>query len=75
MSSLPSVTGKEAIAAFERNGFAVVRVSSSHHIMKKEGHPNNLSIPVHGNQTLKAGLLRGQIKAAGLTVEEFINSL
>ena len=46
MSELPSVNGKQAISAFENNGFAVVRVSGSHHIMKKPDHPYVLSVPV-----------------------------
>lgn len=75
MSELPSVTGMEAIAVFEKHGFAVVRVSGSHHIMKRDGHRFVVSVPVHGHKPLKKGTLRGLINGAGLTVEEFVESL
>ena len=75
MSELPSVTGKQAISAFEKHGFSVVRICGSHHMMKKPAHRFTLSVPVHGNTKLKKGTLRGLINAAGITVEEFCDSL
>jgi predicted RNA binding protein YcfA (HicA-like mRNA interferase family) len=75
MASLPCVTGNDAIRAFEKLGFVVVRVRSSHHIMKKDGHRNVLTVPVHGNATLKPGTLRSLIRAAGITVEKFCELL
>lgn len=57
--------------AFERAGFALVRISGSHHIMKRDGHPFLLSVPVHGSDPVKRGTLRSLIRDAGLTVEEF----
>jgi predicted RNA binding protein YcfA (HicA-like mRNA interferase family) len=75
MSEIPRVTGKEAVRAFERAGFALVRISSSHHIMKKAGCRNILSIPVHSGKTVGKGLLKSQIDAAEMTVEQFIAHL
>ena len=75
MCELPSVTGKEAIAAFEKVGFSVVRISGAHHIMKRPGHRFLLSVPVHGNKPLKKGTIRGLISAAGMTVAQFIENL
>jgi predicted RNA binding protein YcfA (HicA-like mRNA interferase family) len=73
MSELPAISGKDALKAFEAAGFRVVRVSkSSHHIMKKDGHRFLLTVPVHGNKTLKPGTMRGLIRTAGLTVGEFV---
>ena len=57
--------------AFEKAGFVLVRTKGSHHILKKEGCANLLSIPVHAGKTVGIGLLKSQIEAAGLTVEEF----
>jgi len=37
MASLPVVSGKELVKRFERLGWRVVRQSSSHIIMTKEG--------------------------------------
>jgi predicted RNA binding protein YcfA (HicA-like mRNA interferase family) len=39
--------------------------------MKRAGHPNRLSVPVHAGRTVGVGLLKSQIVAAGLTVDEF----
>ncbi len=75
MPNLPRVTGKQAIRAFEKAGFSVVRIKGSHHIMTKPGHRYTLSIPVHGQEFVGTGLLRSQIKAAGLTEAEFIDLL
>jgi predicted RNA binding protein YcfA (HicA-like mRNA interferase family) len=75
MANLPRVTGSEAIKAFSHFGFAVVRVCSSHHIMKKEGHPFALSVPVHGAKPVASGTLRSLIRDAGLTVEQFASAL
>lgn len=75
MSKLPAVTGWEAIRAFEKAGFVVDRIRGSHHILKKESHRYVLSIPVHGKKPLSKGLLRSQIKAAGMSDKEFVDLL
>jgi predicted RNA binding protein YcfA (HicA-like mRNA interferase family) len=71
MPSAPKVTGAEAIAAFEKAGFRHARTAGSHHILKKSGHRYTLSVPVHGARPLGTGLLKAQVEAAGLTMEEF----
>ena len=71
MSKLPAITSREAIRAFGKAGFAVVRTHGSHTILAKEGHRYHLSIPVHKGRTLPRGLLRTLIRAAGLTEQEF----
>lgn len=73
MSKLPSISGAQAVAAFEKAGFEVTRTSGSHAMMKKPGHPNVLSVPMH--KTLKPGTLRALIRAAGLTGDEFCKLL
>ncbi len=75
MPELPRTTGSEAIAAFEKAGFEVVRKRGSHRMMKKSGHRYTLSIPDHGKKPLGTGLLDTQIGVAGLTREEFISLL
>jgi predicted RNA binding protein YcfA (HicA-like mRNA interferase family) len=71
MPNVPRVTGEEAIRAFGIIGFQLVRVKGSHHILKREGHPSLLTVPVHGKKTLGVGLLRSLIRAAETTVEDF----
>jgi predicted RNA binding protein YcfA (HicA-like mRNA interferase family) len=75
MPKLPNVTGPEAIRAFERIGFQVVRVRSSHHVMKRVGHPFSVVVPVHGNQSIPPGTLRALIRSAGIDVERFVELL
>lgn len=75
MSSLPSITGEQAVEAFEKCGFFVARIKGSHHILKKEGHRFLLSVPVHAGECLKPGTLRQLIRAAGLTPEAFVQLL
>lgn len=71
MSDTPRISGKQAVKAFKKAGFEIARKSGSHVIMKKDGHPQRLSIPVHGSKIIGEGLLKSQILAAGLTVEQF----
>jgi predicted RNA binding protein YcfA (HicA-like mRNA interferase family) len=71
MPKLPTVTGPEAVAAFEQLGFVVARIKGAHHNMKRDGHPYVLTIPVHGNEPIAPGTLRSLIRAAGVTIEEF----
>jgi predicted RNA binding protein YcfA (HicA-like mRNA interferase family) len=71
MSKLPRVTGQAAIRVFCDAGFEVIRITGSHHILRREGHPYHLTVPVHGNARLKPGTLRSLIRSAGMTVDEF----
>jgi len=75
MSELPRVTGAEACRAFAKFGFALDRISSSHHIFRKPGFPNVLSVPIHGNKALKKGTLRSLIRDAEISVEQFVQAL
>jgi len=72
-TKLPRISGYEAIRAFSKAGWNVIRQKGSHVHMKKEGIMLILTIPLH--RELDKGLLRSQIKKAGLTVEEFIELL
>ena len=73
MPKIPVLKGKEVVRAFERAGFVCDRISSSHHILKKPGC--TLSIPVHAGKDYGKGLLKAQIEAANMTVDEFLEYL
>jgi len=64
--------GKKIISAFKKDGWTVDRNEGSHYILVKEGTEKILVVPVHGNKPIKIGLLKGLIKDAGLTNEEFL---
>jgi predicted RNA binding protein YcfA (HicA-like mRNA interferase family) len=53
-----SVSGKRFARLLEERGWELRRISGSHQVYAKEGNPNRISIPVHGNRDLKRGLLR-----------------
>jgi predicted RNA binding protein YcfA (HicA-like mRNA interferase family) len=61
---MKSVSGKEFAKIIERHGWTLLRVQGSHHIYGKTGSDARLSIPIHGNQALKTGLLRHLMKMA-----------
>lgn len=62
-----AVSGKEFCRVLEKHGWSLLRVSGSHHIYGKAGVSVRLSVPVHGNDSLKTGLFRHLVKMAGLT--------
>jgi len=69
MARLPVISGRDAVQAFERDGWRLVRQRGSHMIMTKPGIASLLSIPNH--RELKPGTLRGLIRSSGLDVAKF----
>lgn len=67
---MKSISGKEFAKVLERKGWLLLRIQSSHHIYGKQGSNVRLSIPVHGNQTLKMGLLKHMMKLANLSEDD-----
>lgn len=61
---MKALTGREFARLVERHGWSLLRVSGSHHIYGRPGFDVRLSVPVHGNQTLKTGLQRHLLKLA-----------
>jgi len=64
---MKSISGKDFARILERDGWLLLRVKGSHHIYGKAGSEVRISVPIHGNQTLKTGLLRHFMKVAGLS--------
>jgi predicted RNA binding protein YcfA (HicA-like mRNA interferase family) len=62
-----AISGKDFCRVLEQNGWSLLRVTGSHHIYGKAGVNVRLSVPVHGNDSLKTGLLCHLMKLAGLT--------
>ena len=63
---MKSVSGREFARLVERRGWRLLRIAGSHHIYGKAGSDVRLSVPIHGNQPLKTGLLRHLMKLAAL---------
>ena len=64
---MKSVSGRDFARMVERRGWTLLRISGSHHIYGKAGSTVRLSIPIHGNQALKRGLLRHLAKLADIS--------
>ena len=73
MPTLPQLSGRETVQAFESLGWKVVRQKGSHMIMVKNGQIATLSVPDH--KEVAKGTLRSLIRSAGLSVPEFLEVL
>ena len=73
MASLPVLSGREVVRVFVSFGWSVARQQSSHFILTKEGEIATLSVPNH--KEVAKGTLRSLIRAANLTVDEFVAAI
>jgi predicted RNA binding protein YcfA (HicA-like mRNA interferase family) len=74
MSRLPSLKPRQIVAALERCGFVVLRISGSHYQMFNERTRRHTTVP-HHNRDLPRGTVAAIIRQAGLAREEFLNRL
>jgi len=75
MPKLKRVSGEEAIRALEKLGFIRVRQRGSHVVLRKE-NPEGVTgcvVPMH--QELAIGTLRGILRQAQVTPDEFMDQL
>jgi len=75
MPNLRRVSGREAIRALERLGFVQIRQRGSHVILKKVSTEGEIGCVVPLHRELAVGTLRGILKQAKLTDEEFAKNL
>ncbi|HME32712.1 MAG TPA: type II toxin-antitoxin system HicA family toxin [Terriglobales bacterium] len=73
MGKLGNISGKDAAKAFGKAGWEAMGQVGSHLVLTKPGQRANLSIPQH--RELSLGTLRALIRAAGMTVDEFLELL
>jgi predicted RNA binding protein YcfA (HicA-like mRNA interferase family) len=59
------LTGKEMLKLALSSGWEEVRVTGSHHHLKKAGVDDLMTIPVHGNNDLARGLEKKLLKQLG----------
>ncbi|GAB4539536.1 MAG: hypothetical protein Tsb0014_30060 [Pleurocapsa sp.] len=67
---MKSISGKKFAKLLERHGWILLRVNGSHHIYGKPGNSQRISVPIHGNKTLKTGLLKHFLKVSGISEDE-----
>jgi predicted RNA binding protein YcfA (HicA-like mRNA interferase family) len=70
MAALPVVSGARAVRAFEKAGWTQDRQRGSHIVPIKAGHAASLSVPQH--RELAPGTPRALLRAAGMSVAEFV---
>ena len=71
MPKLPRVSGAEIVRALERLGFARLRQSGSHVILRRES--KGCVVPMHAE--VKVGTLAGLLRQADVSAEEFTSAL
>ena len=64
---MKAISGKRLVRLLEQRGWALARVSGSHHIYTRPGSNFRITVPVHGNKSLKIGLQRHIMKIVGIT--------
>jgi predicted RNA binding protein YcfA (HicA-like mRNA interferase family) len=76
LPKLPVVSGRQVITVLVKLGFIEIRQKGSHVILKRQtddGGVVGCVVPLHS--TLAPGTLRGILRQAGVTIEEFIELL
>ena len=69
MAKLPRISGEEMVRFLEREGFALIRIRDSHHVLQHGSL--HTTVPVHGNRDLKIGTLRKVLRDVELSPTEF----
>ena len=73
MSKLPVLSGRECVSVLKKTGFYVRRQRGSHMILRRDSPFSQVVVPDH--KSLDRGTLRGIIRQAGLSVDEFVGLL
>lgn len=67
---MKAVSGKKIAKLLEQKGWELRRINGSHHIYCIKNNPLRISVPIHGNDPLKIGLLKHIMKIAGIEESE-----
>jgi predicted RNA binding protein YcfA (HicA-like mRNA interferase family) len=75
MAKLPSLTARQVIRALKRTGFIEDRQKGSHLVLFHPETKARTVVPVHPGRAIKEPLLRAIVRAADLSVGEFLELL
>jgi predicted RNA binding protein YcfA (HicA-like mRNA interferase family) len=67
---MKAISGKDFARLLEHKGWELKRINGSHHIYCKPGNPARITVPIHGNTSLKIGLQRHLMKMAEIEETE-----
>lgn len=72
MSRLPRLKGKDILRALLKQGFLIVRIKGSHHVLK---HPDGrwTVVPIHSGEHIGPGLLLKILHDCQMSKEELEN--
>jgi len=73
MAKLPSISGRKCVAALKKAGFYEDRQKGSHITMIRDIPFVRVTVPY--NDPISPGTMRSIIRAAGMTVEQFVELL
>lgn len=68
---LPVISGRDAVKAFGKLGYVVVRQTGSHIRMKHQSDRSKKPLTIPNHKVLGKGLLRKLLRDAEITPEEF----
>lgn len=71
MKTPRDVHGTDAVKALHRLGFASIRQTGSHHILRRD--QRTVVVPMH--KPIKPGTLRGLLDQADVSLESFLDAL
>lgn len=63
---MKALTGKRFAALLEQHDWSLARVDGNHRVYTKRGEVARISVPIHGQQRLKAGLQQHLMTLASL---------
>jgi len=74
MAKLPSLTGKQVVAALQVLGFEVIRIRGSHNFLR---HPDGraTAVPVHSGEAIGRGLLARILRDCEITRDDLASAL
>jgi predicted RNA binding protein YcfA (HicA-like mRNA interferase family) len=75
MPKLRRVSGQDAIRVLEQLGFVQVRQRGSHVVLKRQTPEGEVGCVVPLHRELAIGTLRGILKQARVTPDEFVKNL
>jgi predicted RNA binding protein YcfA (HicA-like mRNA interferase family) len=67
---MKSISGKDLCRILEKKGWLLKKIHGSHHVYMKSGRTERISVSVHGNKDLKAGMLKAIMKIAEIEESE-----
>ncbi len=73
MPKIPAMSGREVVKTFESLGWVLDRQNGSHIVLVKSGERASLCVPDH--KEVRKGTLRGLIRTANLTIDEFLAAI